>query len=84
MRNASLLKESSLCSRAVHVGRQCCRAAVIAYTMVLQDTADERSVHVIKIGNRYVVMDPFKWAGQVTPTVTFDSTFTNALARVLQ
>jgi hypothetical protein len=61
-----------------------CRAAVIAYTRVLQDTAEERSVHVIKIGNRYLVSDPLKWAGQVAPTVTFDSTFANMLARVLQ
>ena len=59
-----------------------CRTAANAYTAALQDTTAMRSVHVIKIGNRYVVLDPFKWAGQITPAVTFDSTFSTELARV--
>jgi len=59
-----------------------CRTAATAYTSALQDTTATRSVHVIKIGNRYIVLDPFKWAGQLTPAVTFDSTFSTELARV--
>lgn len=61
-----------------------CRAAAIAYTTALRDTTTDRSVHVIKIGNRYVVLDPFKWPGQVTPEVTFDSAFTAEIARVMR
>ena len=60
-----------------------CRTAATAYTAALQDTTAMRSVHVIKLGNRYFVLDPFKWAGQRTPAVTFDSTLSTELARVM-
>ncbi|HEV2642593.1 MAG TPA: hypothetical protein VGT98_07800 [Candidatus Elarobacter sp.] len=54
-----------------------CRAAAVAYTAVVGDSSSSRVVHVLQIGNRYVVHDPFTWAGQgAAPRMTFDSTFT--------
>lgn len=57
-----------------------CRAAVTAYGSALNDTTPDRSVHVVKVGNRYIVHDPARLNGGGA-YLTFDSTFTTKLSQ---
>lgn len=61
-----------------------CSRAANAYTRVVQDSNSARKVHILKVGNRYIVMDPDYVVDDYHRAVTFDSTFTNALALVAE
>lgn len=61
-----------------------CSRAANAYTQVVHDSNHERKVHVLRVGDRYIVMDPDYIVDDYHRAVTFDSTFTNALALVAE
>ena len=61
-----------------------CSHAANAYGRVVQDSSPDRKVHILRVGNRYIVMDPDYTVDNYHRAVTFDSTFTNALALVAE
>lgn len=61
-----------------------CARAANAYTQVVHDSSSTRKVHILRVGNRYIVMDPDYVVDDYHRAVTFDSTFTNALALVAE
>jgi len=61
-----------------------CRRAALAYSSVVQDGAQSRKVHVLRVGSRYIVMDPDYVVEKHHRAVTFDSTFTKAVALVAE
>ncbi len=61
-----------------------CQRAALAYgrNLVHPDTTTARQVYVIRAGaTRYVVIDPTVMGGELTVAMTFDSTFTTAVAK---
>ena len=61
-----------------------CARAANAYSKVLNDPKHDRQVHVLRVGDRYVVMDPEYIVDDYHRAVTFDSTFTHALAFIAE
>lgn len=61
-----------------------CERAAIAYGRVFNDQSDDRKVHILRIGDRYIVMDPSYKPDDYHRAVTFDSTFTKPLAFVAE
>ncbi len=61
-----------------------CRRAAIAYGSVIHESAQSRKVHVLRVGSRYIVMDPDYVVERHHRAVTFDSTFTKAVALVAE
>ena len=61
-----------------------CRRAAIAYGNVIHENAQSRKVHVLRVGSRYIVMDPDYVVEKRHRAVTFDSTFTKAVALVAE
>ena len=61
-----------------------CRRAAIAYGTVMHDGAQNRKVHILRVGTRYIVMDPDYVVEKHHRAVTFDSTFTKAVALVAE
>ena len=61
-----------------------CTRAANAYTQVVHDSASDRKVHVLRVGDRYIVMDPDYVVDDYHRAVTFDSTFTTALALIAE
>ena len=61
-----------------------CERGAIAYGRVLQHDDPDRKVHILRVGDRYVVMDPDFTPDDYHRAVTFDSTFTRALAVVAE
>lgn len=61
-----------------------CSRAANAYTQVVLDSSSNRQVHILRVGNRYIVMDPDYIVDDYHRAVTFDSTFSNALALVAE
>ncbi|HZK77710.1 MAG TPA: hypothetical protein VFC35_02295 [Gemmatimonadaceae bacterium] len=61
-----------------------CSRAANAYTQVVHDSNAGRKVHILRVGNRYIVMDPDYVVDDYHRAVTFDSTFTNALALIAE
>jgi hypothetical protein len=61
-----------------------CRRAAIAYCSVIHDGAQSRKVHILRVGSRYIVMDPDYVVEKHHRAVTFDSTFTKAVALVAE
>jgi hypothetical protein len=61
-----------------------CSHAANAYTKVVHDSSTDRQVHILRVGNRYIVMDPDYVVDDYHRAVTFDSTFTKALALVAE
>ena len=61
-----------------------CERAALAYGRVVQQNDPDRKVHVLKVGDRYIVMDPAFVPDDYHRAVTFDSTFTRALAVVAE
>ena len=61
-----------------------CERGAIAYGRVLQDNDPDRKVHILRVGDRYIVMDPDYQPDDYRRAVTFDSTFTRALAIVAE
>ena len=61
-----------------------CERAAIAYGRVLNDRSDDRKVHILRVGDRYIVMDPAYQPDDYHRAVTFDSTFTRPFAFVAE
>ena len=61
-----------------------CMRAANAYSRAVNDANPQRQVHVLRVGNRYLVMDPAYLVDEYHRAVTFDSTFTKALALVAE
>lgn len=61
-----------------------CERAAIAYGRVLRDESSDRKVHILRVGDRYIVMDPDYVPDEFHRAVTFDSTFTRPLALVAE
>ena len=61
-----------------------CQRAAVAYGKAVSAEDGGRQVHILQVGNRYVVMDPDFTVDNQHRAVTFDSTLTTALAHVAQ
>ena len=64
-------------------GGTCTRAAN-AYSKVVNEPKPDRLVHVLRVGERYIVMDPEYTVDGYHRAVTFDLTFTNALGLIAE
>jgi len=61
-----------------------CSRAAEAYSAALNDKSEDRKVHILRVGDRYIVMDAEYRPDDYHRAVTFDSTFTKALALVAE
>lgn len=61
-----------------------CARAAAAYNVAVSDDSPDRQVHILKVGNRFIVMDPDYRPDEYHRAVTFDSTFTRPLAMVVE
>jgi hypothetical protein len=61
-----------------------CERAAMAYGRVMKAEASDRKVHILRVGDRYIVMDPDYRPDDFQRAVTFDSTFTRPLALVAE
>ena len=61
-----------------------CRRAALAYGKVVRQDEPGRKVHILRVGMRYIVMDPDFVVDNRHRAVTFDSTFTKAVAVVAE
>lgn len=61
-----------------------CSRAALAYGLAVKHEEPDRKVHILRVGDRYIVMDPDFVPDQYHRAVTFDSTFTHALAVVAE
>jgi hypothetical protein len=61
-----------------------CARAAAAYSSALHQDAEGRKVHILRVGNRYIVMDPELIVDDHHRAVTFDSTFSTPLALVAE
>ncbi len=61
-----------------------CRRAAIAYGKVVHEGDAARKVHILRVGSRYIVMDPDYVVDNHHRAVTFDSTLTKAVALVAE
>jgi hypothetical protein len=61
-----------------------CERAAVAYSNAVNQQAADRKVHILKIGDRYIVMDPDYQPDDYHRAVTFDSTFSKPLALVAE
>ena len=56
-----------------------CAAATAAYTREAQDSSTARTVHVVKVGDRRIVIDPSYMIGEWSVAMVFDSTYVTLL-----
>lgn len=61
-----------------------CERAAVAYGRAIQDEEPDRKVHILRVGERYIVMDPDFIPDRYHRAVTFDSTFTRPLAVIAE
>ena len=61
-----------------------CRRAAVAYGKVVNEGAQGRRVHILRVGPRFIVMDPDYLVNNHHRAITFDSTFTKAVALVAE
>jgi hypothetical protein len=61
-----------------------CSRAANAYSRAINDSSLDRKVHILRVGDRYIVMDPDYIVDDYHRAVTFDSTFSTALAFVME
>ena len=61
-----------------------CERAALAYGRAVQQDEPGRRVHILRVGDRYVVMDPDFMPDDYHRAVTFDSTFSKAIAVVAE
>ncbi len=61
-----------------------CGRAAVAYGKALSDNTPNRKVHILRVGDRYIVMDPDYLPDDYHRAVTFDSTFSTVLAVVAE
>jgi hypothetical protein len=58
-----------------------CRRAANAYSTAVAIPDENRLVHTVRAGIRYVVIDPTHHSGDYRVGVTFDSSFTQILSK---
>jgi hypothetical protein len=61
-----------------------CTRAANAYTEVVHDSNHSRKVHVLRVGDRYIVMDPDYIVDDYHRAITFDSSFKTAIAFIAE
>jgi len=61
-----------------------CERAALAYGRAVRQDDPSRRVHILRVGDRYVVMDPAFSPDDYHRAVTFDSTFASPLAVVAE
>ena len=61
-----------------------CSRAAVAYNVAVKDAEPDRKVHILRVGDRYIVMDPDYLPDDYHRAVTFDSTFSKPLALVAE
>jgi hypothetical protein len=61
-----------------------CHRAALAYGKVVRQEDPDRKVHILRVGSRYIVMDPDYVVDKRHRAVTFDSTLTKAIALVAE
>lgn len=61
-----------------------CSRAASAYNAAVNDDDPGRSVHILRVGDRYIVTDPDYLPDEYHRAVTFDSTFSKPLALVAE
>jgi hypothetical protein len=61
-----------------------CHRAALAYGKVVGQDDPGRKVHILRVGTRYIVMDPDFVVDNRHRAVTFDSTLTKAIALVAE
>lgn len=61
-----------------------CERAAMAYGRVFNDQSDDRKVHILRVGDRYIVTDPSYQPDDYHRAVTFDSTFTRPIAFIAE
>jgi hypothetical protein len=61
-----------------------CQRAAVAYGKALSAEDRDRRVHILRVGNRYIVMDPDFVVDNQHRAVTFDSTLTHPVALVAE
>ena len=61
-----------------------CSRAAAAYNAAVKDDSPDRKVHILRVGDRYIVMDPDYLPDEYHRAVTFDSTFSKPLALVAE
>ena len=61
-----------------------CERAALAYSRAVQQDDPDRKVHILRVGDRYIVMDPDFSPDDYHRAVTFDSTFARPLAVVAE
>ena len=61
-----------------------CHRAAVAYGKVIREDDPGRKVHILRVGNRYIVMDPDYVVDNHHRAVTFDSSLTKAVALVAE
>lgn len=64
--------------------RGICERAATAYARVLHEEAQGRKVHILRVGDRYIVVDAGYRTDDSRRAVTFDSTFRAPLAVVTE
>ncbi|HEX2721354.1 MAG TPA: hypothetical protein VHM24_00450 [Gemmatimonadaceae bacterium] len=79
----NVLRVKSHDVKAVNDPALCTRAAA-AYNVAVKDEEPGRKVHILRVGDRYIVMDPDYRPDDYHRAVTFDSTFTRPLAMVME
>ena len=61
-----------------------CSRAASAYNAAVKEDDPGRRVHILRVGNRYIVSDPDYLPDEYHRAVTFDSTFSKPLALVAE
>lgn len=61
-----------------------CGRAAMAYNRAVGEKSSHRKVHILRVGDRYIVMDPTFKASGYHRAVTFDSTLTQPLAHIAE
>jgi hypothetical protein len=61
-----------------------CRRAANAYSRAVQQDEPDRQVHILRVGDRYIVMDPDFRPDDYHRAITFDSTFSKPIAVVAE
>jgi hypothetical protein len=61
-----------------------CRRAAMAYGHVVHQSVRNIKVHILRVGTRYIVMDPDYLVDNHHRAITFDSSFTRAVALVAE
>jgi hypothetical protein len=61
-----------------------CERAANAYSSAVKQDEPDRKVHILRVGDRYIVMDPDYQPDDYHRAVTFDSTFTKPLAVIAE